>query len=66
VHLVDEELDSGPIVAQEAVAVRSDDTVESLAARILAAEHRIYPLAVRLLLQESSRVEGRRFIVEGE
>ena len=66
VHLVDEGLDSGPIVAQEAVPVRTDDTVESLAARILEAEHRIYPQAVRLLLGGRCRIEGRRVIVEGE
>jgi len=66
VHLVDEGLDSGPIVVQEAVPVRSDDTAESLAARILEVEHRIYPRAVRLLLEGRCRVEGRRVIVEGE
>jgi phosphoribosylglycinamide formyltransferase-1 len=66
VHLVDEGLDSGPIVAQEAVPVRSDDTAESLTARILEAEHRIYPRAVRLLLEGRCRVEGRRVVVEGE
>ena len=66
VHLVDEGLDSGAIVAQEAVAVRSDDTPESLSARILEAEHRLYPRAVRLLLEDRCRVEGRRVIVEGE
>jgi len=66
VHLVDEGLDSGPIVAQEAVPVRSTDTPETLAARILEAEHRLYPRAVRLLLEGRCRVEGRRVIVEGE
>jgi phosphoribosylglycinamide formyltransferase-1 len=66
VHLVDEELDSGPIVAQEAVRVLSSDTPETLAARILEAEHRLYPRAVRLLLEGRYRVEGRRVIVEGE
>ncbi len=66
VHLVDEGLDSGAIVAQEAVPVRSDDTVETLAVRILEAEHRLYPHAVRLLLEGRCRVEGRRVIVEGE
>lgn len=60
VHVVDEGLDSGPIVLQEAVSVDDDDTVESLAARILEAEHRIYPRAVRLLLAGAVRVEGRR------
>ena len=66
VHLVDEGLDSGPIVAQEAVAVLSTDTVESLSARILEVEHRLYPRAVRLLLEGRCRIEGRRVIVEEE
>jgi phosphoribosylglycinamide formyltransferase-1 len=66
VHLVDEGLDSGPILAQEAVFVLSSDTPESLAARILEAEHRLYPRAVRLLLEGRCRVEGRRVIVEEE
>jgi phosphoribosylglycinamide formyltransferase-1 len=66
VHLVDEDLDSGPIVAQEAVPVLSLDTPETLAARILEAEHRLYPRAVRLLLEGRCRCEGRRVIVEGE
>jgi phosphoribosylglycinamide formyltransferase-1 len=66
VHLVDEGLDSGPIVAQEAVPVLSSDTPETLAARILEVEHRLYPRAVRHLLEGRCRVEGRRVIVEGE
>ncbi len=66
VHLVDEELDSGPIVLQDAVAVSSSDTAESLAARILETEHRLYPRAVRLMLEGCWRLEGRRVIVEGE
>lgn len=49
VHLVDEELDHGPIVLQEAVPVLAGDTVESLAQRILEVEHRIYPEAVAML-----------------
>jgi len=65
VHLVDEGLDSGPIVAQEAVAVLSSDTPETLAARILEVEHCLYPRAVRIMLEGRSRVEGRRVIVEG-
>jgi phosphoribosylglycinamide formyltransferase-1 len=60
VHLVDEGLDSGPILAQEAVAVRDDDTPETLAARILEAEHRIYPEAVRMMLEGTLVLEGRR------
>jgi phosphoribosylglycinamide formyltransferase-1 len=66
VHLVEEALDAGPIVMQEAVDVRPDDTADTLAARILQAEHRIYPRAVRLLLGDGWRVEGRRFIAETE
>jgi phosphoribosylglycinamide formyltransferase 1 len=65
VHLVDEGLDSGPIVLQEAVAVESTDSPEVLAARILEAEHRIYPRAVRAILEGRCRVEGRRAILEG-
>jgi len=60
VHFVDEGLDSGPILLQEAVAVADDDTPETLAARILEAEHRIYPRAVRMVLEGNLRVEGRR------
>ncbi|HYN04110.1 MAG TPA: phosphoribosylglycinamide formyltransferase [Vicinamibacteria bacterium] len=66
VHLVDEGLDSGPIVAQEAVSVLSGDTAETLAARILEAEHRLYPRAVRILLDGRYHIEGRRLTVEGE
>jgi phosphoribosylglycinamide formyltransferase-1 len=66
VHLVETGLDTGPIVLQEAVPVLDSDRPEDLAARILAAEHRLYPRAVRLLLEGRSRVEGRRVRVEGE
>ncbi len=66
VHLVDEGLDSGPIVAQEAVPVLATDTVETLAARILEAEHRIYPRAVRALALGRVRLVGRRTTVEDE
>jgi len=64
VHLVEEGLDSGPIVLQEAVTVEDDDDAESLAARILEAEHRIYPCAVRLILDGRYRIAGRRVIRE--
>jgi len=64
VHLVDEGLDSGPIVLQEAVPVLATDSAEALAARILEAEHRIYPRAVRAILEGRCRVDGRRVIVE--
>ncbi len=60
VHLVDEHLDHGPIVAQSVVPVFASDTPESLASRILVEEHRIYPEAVDFLLNTSFRVVGRR------
>lgn len=63
VHMVTSELDAGPIVVQRAVPVREDDTVETLAARILAEEHRAYPEAVTLMLDGRWTVEGRRFLV---
>ncbi len=60
VHLVDEGLDTGPIVAQEAVPVKDGDTPQALAARILEAEHRLYPEAVRLVLSGRLERAGRR------
>lgn len=60
VHLVDEGLDSGPIILQEAVPVLSEDTEESLAQRILEVEHRLYPEAVRLMVLGSVERTGRR------
>ncbi len=62
VHLVDETLDAGPILVQAVVPVRDDDTDESLSARILTEEHRIYAEAVRLVLSGRYRIEGRRLI----
>ncbi len=62
VHFVDEGLDSGPIVMQAAVPVRDDDTVETLAERILEAEHATYPRAIALVLSGAYRIEGRRVV----
>ncbi len=62
VHLVDENLDAGPIVVQSPVEVLDGDTPETLAARILKEEHRIYSEAVRIVLQGRFRIDGRRFI----
>jgi len=62
VHFVDEGLDSGPIVKQAAVPVLDDDTAESLAARILKEEHRIYSEAIALVLSGKYRIEGRRVL----
>jgi phosphoribosylglycinamide formyltransferase-1 len=61
VHLVTGELDGGPIVRQSAVPVHDDDTPETLAARILVEEHRIYPEAVGLVLDGEWTIDGRRF-----
>jgi len=62
VHMVDAELDHGPIVMQKAVAVHDDDNAISLSARILAEEHKIYPEALRRLLTDRWRLEGRRVV----
>jgi phosphoribosylglycinamide formyltransferase-1 len=58
VHFVTPETDAGPIVMQGAVTVRDDDTPDTLAARILTVEHRIYPDALRLLAEGGIRLEG--------
>lgn len=63
VHFVDEHLDAGPIVAQATVPVLDDDTVETLSARILQEEHRIYSEAIRLVLGGGWRIEGRRVLL---
>ena len=65
VHFVDEGVDTGPIVLQAAVTVHPDDTEETLSARILAEEHRIYPEAIRLFASGRLRLEGRRVRIEG-
>jgi phosphoribosylglycinamide formyltransferase 1 len=62
VHLVSGELDGGPIVRQAAVGVHDDDTADTLAARILLEEHRIYAEAVRDVLSGDWTVDGRRFV----
>ena len=62
VHLVTAELDNGPIVLQSAVPVLDRDTVDTLSARILIEEHRIYPEAIRLVLNGGWTLEGRRFV----
>jgi phosphoribosylglycinamide formyltransferase-1 len=64
VHFVDEDLDSGPIVAQAAVPILNDDTAESLSARILQEEHRVYSEAIGRVLGEQWHVRGRRVVFE--
>ena len=65
VHFVTAELDHGPVIVQAAVPVFAGDDEASLAARVLAAEHRIYPAAVRWFLEDRLRVEGQRVIGRG-
>jgi len=65
VHFVVPEMDSGPIIGQAAVAVDNDDTPESLADRVLAAEHRLYPLALRLVAEDRVRIKDGRCVVSG-
>jgi phosphoribosylglycinamide formyltransferase-1 len=62
VHLVNADLDGGPIILQAGVPVLDTDTVETLSARILVEEHRIYPQAIGLVLGGGWSVEGRRFV----
>jgi len=62
VHLVTNELDGGPIVLQSAVPVLANDTVDTLSARILVEEHRIYPEAIALVLAGGWSLDGRRFV----
>jgi phosphoribosylglycinamide formyltransferase-1 len=60
VHFVDEELDGGPIILQKCVEVKEDDTPQTLAERILEQEHKIYPEAVKLFVENKLRLEGRK------
>lgn len=62
VHLVNEELDGGPIILQDTVPVKEGDDLDTLAARILEREHHLYPLAIQVLLNGGWRIEGRRFV----
>lgn len=62
VHFVNAELDAGPIVVQAAVPVLPDDTADTLSARILETEHRIYPEAIQRILDGDWRLDGRRFV----
>jgi phosphoribosylglycinamide formyltransferase 1 len=66
VHYLDEGVDTGPIVVQAVVPVYDDDTEDTLAARILVQEHRIYPMAIRLFFSGRLAFEGRKVKVRGE
>ena len=65
VHLVDQHMDHGPIVLQAAVPIAPDDSEATLAARILAVEHAIFPAALQLCVEGRVRVVGRRVILDG-
>ncbi|SHK29181.1 phosphoribosylglycinamide formyltransferase [Desulforamulus aeronauticus] len=64
VHFVDEGMDTGPIILQAAVPVLDDDTEETLAARILEQEHRLYPQAVKLFAEGRLEIQGRQVVVK--
>ncbi len=66
VHFLDEGVDTGPIIVQAVVPVYDDDTEDTLAARILVQEHRIYPMAIRLFFSGKLTIEGRKVRVTGE
>jgi phosphoribosylglycinamide formyltransferase-1 len=66
VHFVRAEMDSGPIIAQMAVPVSDRDTPDTLAARVLKSEHRIYPLALKLVASGQARVVGERVLIEAD
>ena len=65
VHFVDEGADTGPIILQKSVVVEAEDTVEQLAKRVLAVEHELLPLAVRLFAEGKLVVEGRKVKIKG-
>jgi phosphoribosylglycinamide formyltransferase-1 len=65
VHFVRPEMDEGPIILQAAVPVRPDDTADTLAARVLAAEHRCYPAAVRWIAEGRLRIVDGRVVIDG-
>ncbi len=66
VHFVDEQMDHGPIIVQAAVPVLPQDTEETLAQRILVQEHIIYPLALKMVIEERVKIDGRSVTVSGE
>jgi phosphoribosylglycinamide formyltransferase-1 len=64
VHFVDRDVDHGPIILQTPVAIRDDDTAETLSTRILREEHRILPEALRLLTEDQLKLDGRRVLIK--
>ena len=66
VHYVRAEMDAGPIIAQAAVPVKGDDTADTLAARVLKAEHKLYPQALALVASGRARAVGEKVVIDGE
>ncbi len=66
VHFVVPEMDAGPVIAQGAVTVRADDTEQTLAARVLAVEHSIYPLALKLIAQGRVKIVDGHCLIDGQ
>ena len=64
VHFVDQKIDHGPIILQQTVEIKDDDTEESLASRIHEIEHKLYPQAIKLFVEGKLKIEGRRVKVE--
>ena len=64
VHFVAKDVDAGPIILQAHIAVRDDDSVETLSERILRQEHRLYPEAIRLFTEDQLKIEGRRVLLK--
>jgi phosphoribosylglycinamide formyltransferase-1 len=64
VHFVDEGTDTGPVILQKAVPVKDDDTVETLAKRVLTVEHELLPRAIKLFAEQKLKIEGRRVRIE--
>ena len=65
VHYVRTEMDTGPIITQAAVGIRQDDTADTLAARVLEAEHVCYPTALRLIAEGRTQVDGNVVVIDG-
>ncbi len=66
IHLVDEDVDHGPIICQEPVPVKDDDTYQSLKARVQKAEYEAYPKAIKMFIEGRPKVVGRKVVFEGE
>jgi len=66
VHFVDEGLDTGPVILQEAVSIEQDDSIESLEEKIHEIEHRLYPLAVKYYCSGLLEISGRKVFISGK